>query len=432
MIIVTTVVLLIVFLLVGMPIGTAMGITGMGMLYYMYGDGSLMVAAKVMFDCLNDMTLMTIPLFVLMGAIMMKGGIGDEIFNFFDSLAGHLPGGAGIATVLSCAVLAAMCGSSVGIAAAIGGMAVTNLRQRGYSLELSLGLPASAGGLGILMPASVGAILYSSITDVSVAQMLVAGMVPALIIVVLFSLYTVWTFKRNPDSKPGKKYTWTERWQAFKRAFWGLTVPVLLLVGIYGGFATVTEIAAVACLWSLIITIFIYRRVTWKNLLPTFRWGLSVACMVMFLIATSLLLSNALTQMGVPALIKAFFVDNSIPVWGFLIITMLYLVVLGTALEGAAMLLLTMPVLLPVLAAYNFDLIAYGVLFMINAELSLLSPPVGLTVQTVERIARTLRLPITSATSWKGCVPFFIMYTVVLILVAFFPQLATWLPNTMK
>ena len=431
MIIIATVVLLIVFLLLGMPIAVAMGITGMGFLYVMYGDGSLAIASKVMFDCLNDFTLLTIPLFVLMGAIMMKGGIGDEIFNFFDTIVGHLPGGAGIATVLSCGVLAAMCGSSVGIAAAIGGMAIANLQKRGYSLELSLGLPASAGGLGALMPASVGSILYASLTDVSVAKMLMAGLIPSLLVIVLFSVYTTWAFKRSPNATVAKKSTWPERWQAFKRAFPGLTVPVVLLVGIYGGFATVTEIASIACLWALIVTIFIYRRITWKDLLPTFRWGLSVGCMVMFLIATSLLLSNALTQMGVPELIKAFFINNTIPVWGFIFITMIYLVILGTALEGAAMLLLTIPVLLPVLDAYNFNLIAYGVLFLINGELSLLSPPVGLTVQTVDRIAKSLRLPVTSNTAWKGIVPFFILYTVALIIVAFFPQLALWLPSTM-
>lgn len=432
MIIAATVIILIILLLLGIDIGTAMGLTGMALLYHMYGSGALTVAAKVMFDSLNDMTLLVIPLFILMGAIMMKGGIGDELFKFFDSLAGHLPGGAGIATVLSCAVLAAMCGSSVGITAAIGAMAVDNLRKRSYNLELSLGLPSSAGGLGALMPASVGAILYASLTDVSVAQMLMAGLIPALVIVVLFSVYTVWAFNRSENTSLGEKHTWAERWQAFKRAFWGLTVPVVLLAGIYGGFATVTETAAVACLWSLIVTMFIYRRLTWRDLVPTFRWGLSVGAMVMYLIATSLLLSNAITQLGVPEMIRAFFVNNNIPLWGFLIITMIYLVILGTALEGAAMLLLTMPVLTPVLHAYNYNLIAYGVLFLINVELSLLSPPVGLTVQTVERIAKSLRLPITSTTAWKGCIPFFILYTVAMILVAIFPQLALWLPGTMK
>jgi C4-dicarboxylate transporter DctM subunit len=432
MIIAVTVLILAVLLLLGIEIGTAMGLTGIALLVYTYGANALTVGAKVMFDSLNDMTLLTIPLFVLMGAIMMKGGIGDELFNFFDSLAGHLPGGAGIATILSCAVMAAMCGSSVGITAAIGAMAIANLRKRGYSLELSLGLPSSAGGLGALMPASVGAILYSSLTDVSVGQMLMAGLIPSLVIIALFSIYTVSSCGRSGSQSVGKKHTWAERWQAFRRAFWGLTVPVLLLMGIYGGFATVTEIAAVACFWSLIITMFIYRRLTWKDLLPTFRWGLSTGAMVMYLIATSLLLSNAITQLGVPEMIRAFFVNNSIPLWGFLAISMIILVILGTALEGAAMLLLTMPVLTPVLYAYNFDLIAYGVLFLINVELSLLSPPVGLTVQTVERIAKSLRLPITSATAWKGCIPFFILYAVAMVLVAVFPQLALWLPGTMK
>jgi C4-dicarboxylate transporter, DctM subunit len=431
MIILSCVGLLIILLLVGMPIAVAMGLTAVVFLLVLAGPSSFVVAAKVMADSPNDFLLLTIPIFILMGAIMMKGGIGDVLFDFFDSLFGHLSGGVGIATVLSCAVLGSMCGSSVGITAAIGGMAVKNLYNRGYSAEMACGLPASAGGIGILMPASIGMILYSSITQASVAKLLMAGLIPALLTVIFFSLYTVWAYQRNPNKVSVPRKSWAERWNALKHASWALTIPVVLIGGVYGGFATVTEIASVACAWSLIVSLCIYRRITIKDLFGIFRYGLSTSVMVMFLIATAILLGNVLTQMGVPALVNSMFVGKNVPIWAFLLITMVYLVILGTALDGASMMLLTMPVLTPVLMAYHYDLIAYAVMFNLNVELSLLSPPVGLTVQTVEGIAKYMEMPITSATAWKGCLPFFIIYTIVLILVAIFPSLATFIPSHM-
>lgn len=432
MIIFLTVVTLLVLLLLNIPIGISMGLTAVIFLNYMYGPTAFVIAAKTMFDAPNDFTLLTIPIFILMGAIMMKGGIGDVFFELFDSLIGHLPGGVGIATILSCAVLAAMCGSSVGITAAVGGMAIKNLYDRGYSGELSLGLPSAAGGLGALMPASIGMILYSSITGASVSKLLMAGLIPAFVTVVVFSIYVVWAYQRNPNKVAVPKKSWDVRWAALKRSSWALSIPVILLVGIYGGFATVTETASVACAWSLFVSLVIYRRIMVKDLPMIFRFGLSTSVMVMFLVATALLLGNAVTQMGVPEMIASIFVGKDVPVWIFIVITMVYLIVLGTALEGASMMLLTMPVLTPVLAAYNYDLIAYAVLFQINVELSLLSPPVGLTVQTVENIAKQIKMPITSTTAWRGCLPYFMLYIVVMILVAVFPQLATFIPSHMS
>lgn len=431
MIITLSVGLLILLLLMGMPIGVAMGLTAVVFLFVLAGPSSFAVAAKVMADAPNDFLLLTIPIFILMGAIMMKGGIGDVLFELFDTFLGHLPGGVGIATVLSCAVLGAMCGSSVGITAAIGSMAVKNLYNRGYSAELACGLPASAGGIGILMPASIGMILYSSITQASVAKLLMAGLIPALLIAIFFSLYIVWAYQRAPNKIRIPKKSWAERWKALRHAGWALTVPVVLIGGVYGGFATVTEIASIACAWSLIVSLCVYRRITLKDLFPIFRYGLSTSVMVMFLIATAILLGNVLTQMGMPALVSSMFVGKNVPVWLFIAITMIYLIFLGTALDGASMMLLTMPVLTPVLIAYNYDLIAYAVMFNLNVELSLLSPPVGLTVQTVEGIAKYMDMPVTSTTAWKGCLPFFIIYTIVLILVAIFPSLATFIPSHM-
>lgn len=424
--------LLVVFLLLGMPIGVAMGLCGTALLYHLAGDTGLVLAAKTMFDTLNDQLLLVIPLFVMVGAIMVKGGVGDDLFRFFDSLLGHVPGGVGVAVVLTSAVLASMCGSSVGVAAAVGPMAVANLVKRGYSQELALGLPASAGGLGILMPLSVGIIGYSALTGESPRKLLVAGLVPALIIVVLFSAYVVWAYRRGGGRVEGQRATWAERWAAFKRAFWALTIPVLLFAGIFTGIATITEVAALACAWSLIVCMAIYRRLGWRDLIPTLRHGLSMGVMVMFLIATAILLGNAITVGGVVELLTAALTARNVPLWAFLVITMVWLLILGTALEGASMLFLTMPVVAPLLAAYGYSHIAFCVLFLLNVELALLSPPVGLTVQTVERIGRNMGLPLTSATAWKGCIPYFIVYAVVMVLVAVFPGLALWLPMQLR
>lgn len=426
-------VLLFALLLLGMPLGVAMGLSGTWLLYHVAGDAGLVLAAKTMFDALNDYTYLVIPLFVMVGAIMVKGGVADDLFEFFDSMLGHIPGGVGVAVVLTAAVLAAMSGSSVGVAAAIGPMAVANLQKRGYSLELSLGLPASAGGLGILIPPSVGVIAYSALTGVSPAKMLIAGVVPGLLCVVLFAAYSMWAYWRTGQGKSVReRRTWSQRWKAFKRAFWALSIPVILLGGIYSGITTITEVAAVACVWALIVCMFVYRRMTWRDLLPTLRHGLSLSAMVMFLIATALLLGNAITVGGVTEILARALFGHEVPLWAFIVITMVWLLILGIALEGASMLFLTIPVVAPLLAGYGYDFIAYGVLYLLNVELSLLSPPVGLTVQTMERIGRQMGLPLTASTAWRGCIPFFALYVVVMILVAVFPGLATWLPSTMK
>lgn len=425
-------ILLVVLLLLGMPIGVAMGLSGLALAYSLLGPASFLMAAKNMIDTLNDQMLIAIPLFVMVGAIMMKGGVGDDLFRLFDSFLGHVPGGVGVAVVLTCAVMSAMCGSSVGVVAAVAPMAITNLAKRGYSLELSLGLPASGGGLGILMPLSVGMIAYSAVTGESVRKLLMAGLVPALICVVLFSAYTFWAYRRSGSTTVGRRSTWAERWHALKRAGWALTIPVVLIVGVYTGIATITEVAAIGCAWSLIVCAFVYRRFTWGDLIPTLRHGLSLSVMVMFLIATALLLGNALTVGGVAEMIAGFVAERDIPLWGFLVFSMAVLLILGIPLEGLSMLFLTMPVFTPILQGYGFSLIAYAVMFALNVELAMLSPPVGLTVQTAERIGRNLGLPVGSGTAWRGIVPFFIIYTVVMILVGFFPGLALWLPMHMK
>ncbi len=429
-IIIGAVVLMVILLFIGTPVPVALGFPGMLSLYALTGDGALTVAAKVMFDTLNDFVLLAIPLFILMGTILGKGGVGEKLYHFFDAFLRQIPGGLGIATILTCAVLAAMCGTSVAIAAMVGTFAITNLMKYGYSFPLALGVCAAGGALGILIPPSVPMIIYSSFAQESAGKLFMAGVVPGIIATSIFSIYVAWAYSRQPNKEKVAPATWSERWVAFKEGMWALLIPVGIMVPLYTGVATPTEIAAVGVLWSFIVGIFIYRTISWKDIIPILREALTGTVMVTFIICGAMLFGNAVTQLGLAKAISDFFVSG-FPPWVFVVITMIIMLIMGCFLEGASIMMIMIPILIPTLLGYKLDLIWYAVLMVINIEVALLTPPVGLNIYAIDGVAKGLGFPSTLATVIRGTWPFMVLYTLVMILVALFPNLALWIPSHM-
>jgi len=425
------VVVMAILMFLGTPVPVALGIGGIAGLFGLAGDGAFTIAAKVVFDTLNDFVLLAVPLFILMGEVLSKGGVGEKMFKLFDAFLRQIPGGVGIATVLTCAVLSAMCGTSVAVAAMVGAFAIPSLTKYGYTFPLALGICVGGGALGILIPPSVPLIGYSSITQESAGKLFMAGIVPGILAVIIFCIYVAVTFWRNPERKVAPKATRHEKWVAFKEGIWALIIPVGIMIPLYVGIATPTEIAAIGVVWSLFVGLVIYRTMKPKDILPILRSSLNGIAMITFIICGAILFGNAVTQLGLGQQISDFFLSHGFPPWVFVLLTMILVLIMGCFLEGASILLILVPILLPSLLAYKINLIWFAVLLVINIEIGLMTPPVGLNLFAVDGVAKKLGLPSNMSIVIKGSWPFMVLYLLLMVIVGFVPQLALWIPGNM-
>ena len=428
-----TIAVMVVLLFSGITTGMALALGGvLGLILLLGPQGAAITVPQVLFDALNDFVLIAIPLFVMMGVILAKGGVGGRLYDLFDAFLRHIPGGLGMATILTCMVLAAMCGTSSAIAAMVGAFALTNMRRLGYSLSLSIGAVVGGGALGILIPPSVAMIMFGAITGESVGKLFMAGMFPGLIAVAFFCIYMFFAFRKEQAkglSTVAPPATRNEKWQALKRGYWGILIPAIIIGLLYGGVATPTEIAAIGCVLSFVVSTFIYRTVPIRQSLRVLRDGLNGAVMIMFIICGAILFANAVTQLGLPSMIASVYVGHSLPF--FIGTTMLMLLAAGCFLEGASMMLIFLPILFPTVLEYGYSLIVYAVLMTINMECAFLTPPVGLNLYAVDGIAKAQGLPSTISIAIKGSWPYVLMYLAVLLLVLAFPQIALFLPTHM-
>jgi len=429
--VVLTGIVLLVLLFIGTPVPVALGFSGLLGLLGLNGQGAFIVASKVMFDTVNDFIFVAIPLFILMGTILGKGRLGEKLYRLFDVFLRQIPGGVGIATILTCAVLSAMIGTSVAIAAMVGSFAIANLVRYGYDFPLSLGICVAGGALGILIPPSVPMIVYSAFTEESTGRLFLAGVVPGFLAVILFSAYIMWAYSRQPNKQKVEAASWRERWDAFKEGIWAILIPVGVIVPLYTGLATVTEIAAIGVLWSFLIGIFIYKTIKLSDIIPILREALNGSVMVLFIICGAILMGNAIIQLGLSQSISNFFISNGFSPMIFIILTMIMILIMGCFLEGASIMMIMIPIILPGLIGYEINLIWYAVLMVINIEVGLLTPPVGLNIYAVDSVAKALGFNSTLGTVIKGTWPFLAIYVLTLILVAIFPSLALWLPTHM-
>jgi len=424
-------IVLIVLLFIGTPVPVALGFSGLLGLLGLNGQGAFIIASKVMFDTVNDFIFIAIPLFILMGTILGKGRMGEKLYRLFDVFLRQIPGGIGIATILTCAVLSAMIGTSVAIAAMVGSFAIANLVKYGYSFPLALGICVAGGALGILIPPSVPMIVYSAFTEESTGRLFLAGVIPGCLAVVLFSVYIMWAYGRLPNKQKVEAASWRERWNAFKEGIWALLIPVGVIVPLYTGLATVTEIAAIGVLWSFLIGIFIYKTIKLSDIIPILREALNGSVMVLFIICGAILLGNAVIQLGLAQSISNFFINKGFSPLVFVIITMIIIIIMGCFLEGASIMMILIPIILPALIGYEINLIWYAVIMVINIEVGLLSPPVGLNIYAVDSVAKGLGFNSTLGIVIKGTWPFLLLYLLTMVLVGIFPSLALWLPTHM-
>ena len=417
---------LVLVLLTGVPVFAGLMLFSTALLVGV--EGNLGGIGDLVFGKLDTYLLVSIPLFTLMAHFMIRGKVVDDLFGAAHTLLRHLPGGMGVATVAACTVFAAISGSSVATALTIGSAAIPLMIRYGYSPRVAYGVVGGGGTLGILIPPSGPMVLFGVVSDTSIGALFMAGVVPGLMLAAIFALYCMLSakFARQPLATEPRA-TFPEVLAALRRSFWSLTLPALVLGGMYFGVFTATEAAAAGALGALLIAAFVYRNFGWQDLWRSAVDASRNSAMLFLILAAAALLGNVLTKLRIPNQMVDLVAQYGVSQLGFLTAVMVLIFVLGMFLETISIILITTPVVLPVLAALQINPVWYGILLTINLELALITPPVGMNLFAIKAITRA---PIRDIIA--GVTPYVGLLILGLALVMFFPQIALWLPGTMQ
>lgn len=418
--------LLLLLLVMGLPVAFSLGMAGVaGMLLFMGGDGALAQLPIIGYKSLDDFVLTAVPLYILMSQILLTGKVGNDLFELANKWLRHLPGGLGIATVMACAVFAAITGSSVACAVTIGAIAIPEMLARGYERSLVLGAVAAGGTLGILIPPSIPMILYGAITDESIGKLFMSGVVPGAILTVLFIMIVVYRSRNLPREAAA---SWDERVSALKKSFWGLLLPVIVVGGIYTGVFTPTEAAGIGTVYSLIITFGIYRTLSLKDMPEILEDTIKTTCMIFAIMIGASLFGFVLTILDAPQALTNFVVGMQTNRWVIFVAINILLLFLGCILESVSIIFITLPILFPLIVRLGFDPIWFNVVMLINLELALITPPVGMNLFVLQGISPDSKM----TQIIKGVIPFGAVMALEILLLCFFPEIATWLPSVVK
>jgi C4-dicarboxylate transporter, DctM subunit len=405
----------------GMPIFLVLGMCS-GILYLVSGQ-PLVGMTQVLIDNLNSPTLMSLPLFVMAATFMRHGGVAKALVDFCTAWLGGVRGSLGLVTVVACTLFAAICGSSVATALAMGTILLPAMIERGYPRSFALGVIGASGTIGIVIPPSLALILYGIVAEQSVPRLFLAGILPGLLQAAAFFVW-VWYDARRRNFPVEPSIPFADRLRVSWQALPALSVPIVVLVGIYGGFVTVTEAAAIAAVVALAVSLFVYRGFRWQATLNVIADGLRSAGTIMLIVATALVFGHWMTESGVPAELVKWVLANNFSTWEFLLIINVLLLVLGCFLEVVATLLLVLPILAPALIPLGVDPVHFSIIFTHNMEIGLIHPPVGLNLYVLATVSAA---PIGEVI--RGILPFLVLLLIVLGIITYVPALTLWLPN---
>jgi C4-dicarboxylate transporter DctM subunit len=422
-------VLLGVAILFGVPVVAAMGLVGVVGITILHGLLLWPSLGDIVWNTVNSFTLTAVPLFVLMGEIILRSGASSRFYQGVAVLLSRVPGGLAQSNIIGCALFSAISGSSTATALTIGTVALPEMRRRGYSDLITLGTLTGGGALGNLIPPSIFLLVYAAVVQQSVIDLFVATIIPGLIAVVMFMAYVGWRALSDPSLVPPRAAR--HSWRQVIVAAWQC-IPVTALIfaiigGMYFGVVTPTEAAGFGCIVALMLGAF-YRELTWPKFEAALTVSVAVSCVVMFIIINGQILSFAVVQAGIGRAMARSIVEFGLSPFVFFTVLFFFYLLLGTFLDGISMMLLTVPILYPALRAMGFDDVWFGVILVIQAELAQLSPPIGLNLFAVQSIARDVDL---STISWAS-LPYAVMLGALSFLLYFYPELALWLVRTMK
>lgn len=417
-----TLVLLISFFvlcLIRVPIAVSLGLASLFSLSMI--DFTMYAVIQKMFTSVSSSALMAIPGFIFAGIIMSKGGISFHLIAALRSWIGHFRGGLALVTIFACMIFAAISGSSPATAAAVGAIMIPAMVEAGYSKRYSMGLVAAAGTLGILLPPSIPLIIYGVVSEQSIGDLFTAGILPGLFLGSLLVISAVINARINNYGTLPKE-SMRERMRKSRKAIWGLVLPFLILGGIYTGVMTPTEASFMAVLYSVIISVFVYKEMKMPLFGKIVKESINVTAMIFLIIAAANIFGMFLTTEQIPQLATEWIQSSAANVWIFLIAVNLMFFVLGMFLDAVSIILITLPILLPILALFDLNLIHFAIIMTINMELGMITPPVGLNLFVVSGITREKIGNVV-----QGVLPFYAVLVVGLVIVIAFPAISLWL-----
>ncbi|MGB4584163.1 MAG: TRAP transporter large permease subunit [Rhodoferax sp.] len=407
---------------IGMPIAVSLGLSSLLTIFFFSQDSLASMSIK-MFETSEHYTLMSIPFFVLAGVLMSTGGVAKRMVVFAIAAVGHLRGGLAIASILACMLFAAVSGSSPATVVAIGSIVIAGMVKNGYPKEFAAGVICNAGTLGILIPPSIVMVVYAAVTEVSVGRIFMAGVIPGLLLGLMLMM-AVWWRAGKLKVKPPPKASVSEVLRAFKDSMWGLALLVIIMGGIYGGIFTPTEAAAVSAVYALVVAVFIYRDLSAKQLPHVFLEAGRTTVMLMFIVANAMLFAHVLTTERIPQTIAEQIVGMGMTPWMFLLVVNFILLVAGNFMEPTGIILILAPIFFPIATQLGIDPIHLGVIMVVNMEIGMVTPPVGLNLFVTSGVTGMNLVQVT-----KAALPWLMVLLVFLVIITYIPQITLFLPD---
>ncbi|MBI5384915.1 MAG: TRAP transporter large permease [Verrucomicrobia bacterium] len=419
-------VLLLVLLASSMPVGFVMAVVGLvGFAMLTNPQAALSMATIDLYTTFSDYNLTTIPLFILMGQVAFHTGISRGLFTAAYHWMGRLPGGLAMSTVGACTAFGAICGSGPATSATMASVALPEMRRYKYDMSLATGCVAAGGGIGMLIPPSIVFIVYAILTELSIGKLFIAGIVPGLMIAVMFCVVIYWQCVRNPLlGPPGPKFTLREKFASLKGVWETLMLFVLVMGGMFAGFYTATEAAAIGAAGTMVIGL-VKRELNWKKLIQCLNETIRTSCMVMTIVGGAIIFGHFLARTQVPSELASWLATLPLPGWIIIGLIVIFYLIGGCFLDALALDILTIPMFYPVIKALGYDLIWFGVMIVVVTMMGVITPPVGVCVYVVSGMTRDV--PMEKV--FKGAMPFLWALVAAAILLTAFPQIALWLPN---
>ena len=414
--------LLVALMLTGMPISISLGLTVLSFLFFMTQVPIEAVALKL-FTGIEKFEIMAIPFFILAGNFLTHGGVARRMIHFATAMVGHWAGGLGLGGVLACALFAAVSGSSPATVVAIGSILMPAMVKAGFPQRFGAGVITTSGALGILVPPSIVMVMYSVSTNTSVGALFMAGVVPGLLLASMLGFttwYRAWKFNYPRVAKA----SWKERIKAFQKSMWGLFLILIVMGGIYSGMFTPTEAAAMAAVYSFVVAVFVYKDMGLKDVPKVLLASANMSAMLLYIITNAVLFSFLMTHENIPQEMAAWMIGTGVGVIGFLLISNVLLLVAGNFMEPSSIVLILAPILFPIAMKLGIDPVHFGVMMVVNMEVGMCHPPVGLNLYVASGIAKMGITELTIAV-W----PWLLTMLVFLVLVTYWPAMSLWFPR---
>lgn len=415
-------VLLVGLILIGVPVAVSLGITSIGAFIVLGEADNLLMMAQRMYSSTTGFTLLAIPFFILAGNLMNTSGITNKIFDFAEANVGHVWGGLGQVNIIASVIFSGMSGAAVADAAGLGMIEIKAMTDSGYDKKFAAAITAASSTIGPVIPPSIPFVIYGAMTGVSVGSLFLAGFIPGILMAVTMIIaVSIISKKRNYPKQP--KQSAHVRILAFKKAFFPLLTPVIIIGGILSGWFTATEAAIIACIYALLLDLIVYRELNFKKLIGIFRNTVIHTVKVMFIISAAGFFGWLLTFMKLPEQIIISLATISDNKYVLLLIIIAILIVLGMFLEGIAVLMITIPIFMPIILSLGVDPVQFGVIMILASMIGLLSPPVGMCLYAVASISDVKVGPLS-----KEVLPYMVGIFIVLLAVTFVPQISTFIP----